>query len=260
MRVASRLLSVAILVVLSGCGGSAKSPDDGKPSAAGNTPAIPVTVVDPATAGTIEGTIAFDGVPPAEKLIDTKADPTCGRAHTTPLYTQTAVVADGKVRWAFVRIAAGLEGKNFGVPSDPVVVDQVGCVYVPHVAGLVAGQTLRVVNSDETLHNVNAVCQANKRFNIAMPIKGMKQDKTFATTEMVHLKCDVHPWMSAYIGVNDNPFFAVSDEAGRFTIRGVPPGDYTLEAWHETFGRQTMAVTVLRSGSARADFTFKAAS
>jgi len=251
------LVPLALLVVLTACGGSPATSDK---AAATKTPAVPATIVDPATAGMIEGTITFDGVPPADKVIDTKADPTCGRAHTTPLYTQTAVVTDGKVRWAFVRISGGLEGKNFGVPTEPVVMDQQGCVYVPHVAGVVAGQTVRVVNSDETLHNVNAVCSSNKRFNMAMPIKGMTQDKTFGTAEMVHFKCDVHPWMSAYVGVCDNPFFAVSDEAGHFAIRNVPPGDYTLEIWHETFGKQTMPVTLLPSGTARADFTFKAAS
>jgi plastocyanin len=259
MRVIRPLALLAFAFVLSGCGGAAKSPESTASKEAA-TPAVPLTVVDPATAGTIEGTITFEGTPPADKVIDTKADPTCGRAHTEPLYTQTAVVADGKVRWAFVKIAGGLEGKNFGTPDEAVVVDQQGCVYQPHVVGAVVGQKITIVNSDETLHNVNAVCSANKRFNLAMPIKGMKQDKSFPTAEMVHLKCDVHPWMSAYVGVCDNPYYAVTDAAGNFTIRNVPPGDYTVEVWHETFGKQTVAVTVLPSGVGRADAVFKAAS
>ncbi|HEX7879892.1 MAG TPA: carboxypeptidase regulatory-like domain-containing protein [Candidatus Eisenbacteria bacterium] len=260
MRLVRSLVPLALLLVLSACGGSSSTPEKKDNTTATETPAVPLTTVDPATAGTIEGTISFDGVPPADKVIDTKADPTCGRAHREPLYTETAVVADGKVRWAFVRISGGLEGKSFGVPSEPVVVDQEGCVYVPHVVGVVTGQTIQVLNSDETLHNVNAVCAANKRFNMAMPLKGMKQEKKFATAEMVHFKCDVHPWMSAYIGVCDNPFYAVSEADGGYVIRNVPPGDYTVEVWHETFGKLTMPVTVLSSGSARADFTFKAAS
>jgi plastocyanin len=164
------------------------------------------------------------------------------------------------VRWAFVRIAGGLEGKHFGVPAEPVVVDQAGCAYRPHVVGAVAGQTIRFLNSDETLHNVNAVCTANKRFNVSFPMKGITHEKQFTTPEMVHLKCQVHPWMSAYVGVSDHPFFAVSEADGRFAITGVPPGDYSVEIWHETFGKQNVNVTVPPSGTATADATFKAAS
>ena len=258
MRSVQFVLLSSLLLLVTSCN-SSNTPKE-TAAAHSETPAAPVTTVDPATAGMIEGVVTFDGTPPADKLIDAKVDPTCHRAHTEPLYTETAVVADGKVRWAFVHIVGGLEGKNFGVPAQPVVMDQVGCVYRPHVLGVMAGQTIQLVSSDETLHNVNAVCSSNKRFNLAFPVKGMKQERKFTATEMVHLKCDVHPWMSAYVGVVDNPFFAVSGEDGSFTIPGVPPGDYVVEVWHETFGKQTVNVTLLPSGTARADVTFKSAS
>ncbi|MDZ4805611.1 MAG: carboxypeptidase regulatory-like domain-containing protein [Candidatus Eisenbacteria bacterium] len=265
MRRVRLFLPLGLFVLLSGCGGSSKSPatDDSATGSRGKSPnatAVPLTVVDPATAGSIAGLITFEGTPPAEKLIDMKGDPACGRAHRDRMYTETAVVHGGKVQWAFVRISAGLEGKTFGVPAEPVVMDQSGCLYSPHLVGAVIGQVFRVLNSDETLHNVHAVCSANKAFNMAMPLKGMKQEKKFSAEEMVHLKCDVHPWMSAWVGVCENPYYAVSGADGGYTIRNVPPGSYTLEAWHETFGRQTMPITVDPSGAATADFTFKAAS
>jgi len=250
-----------LMIVLSACGGSPKSPatdKGGSTSPAAST--LPITVVDPATAGTITGTITFEGTPPAEKLIDMKADPTCGKAHTGPVMTETAVVVDGRVQWAFVRISAGLEGKNFGVPAEPVLMDQSACTYQPHVVGAITGQVFRVMNSDETLHNVHGVCTANKAFNMAMPVKGMQHDKKFNAVEMVHLRCDVHPWMSAWVGVCENPYYSVSEADGDFAIRNVPPGDYTLEAWHETFGVQTMPITVPPSGNVTANFTFKAKS
>lgn len=259
MRRLGLFLPLGLCLVLSACGGSSRTPGtEGKP-AAPSASAVPVTVVDPATAGTIAGVISFEGTPPAEKLIDMKADPTCGKSHATAAYTETAVVHEGRLQWAFVRISAGLEGKNFGVPAAPVVMDQSGCVYRPHVVGVVGGQVVRVLNSDETLHNVHGVCSANKAFNMAMPLKGMQQDRKFNAREMVHLKCDVHPWMSSWVGVCENPYFAVSEADGGYSIRNVPPGEYTLEAWHETFGLQTMIVTVPPSGMATADFTFKAA-
>lgn len=189
-----------------------------------------------------------------------KADPTCGKSHSGKMYTETAVVVDGRVQWAFVKISAGLEGRNFGVPENPVLMDQIGCTYQPHVVGAVTGQMVRVTNSDETLHNVHGVCTANKAFNLAMPVKGMQHDKRFQAAEMVHLRCDVHPWMSAWVGVCENPYYAVSGADGEFLIRNVPPGDYTLEAWHETFGVQTLPITVAPSGAVTANFAFKAAS
>ena len=168
MRRSFPLALLPVVVIFSACGGSPKSSSTGGNAA--KVPAestVPLTIVDPATAGTITGTITFDGTPPPENLIDMKADPTCCKSHGDKMYTETAVVVDGRVQWAFVRISAGLEGRNFGVPSEPARMDQSGCTYLPHLIGAVTGQIVRVTNSDETLHNVHGVCEANKAFNMA---------------------------------------------------------------------------------------------
>lgn len=258
----SSLVGLALVsLVFAGCGGSsngdgaAKSSNDGAPSA-DVTP--PTPAVDPAIAATIEGTVLFEGTPPVDRPIDMKADPACGAHHSGQVVTtERAVVTDGKVRWAFVRVVAGLEGQSFGVPSGRVKVDQVGCRYEPHVVGAVVGQTVEIFNSDETLHNVHAVCQTNKAFNFGMPLKGMKQERKFTAPEIVHLKCDVHPWMSAWVGVVEHPYFAVTDADGRFVISGLPPGTYTLEAWHETFGTRTAELAVGPAETASTVFHFR---
>jgi plastocyanin len=253
----SLVLPAILALALVGCGSSPKSE-----SAANEAPAAaPVPAVDPAIAATIEGTVLFEGTPPADTPIDMKADPTCGLHHSGQVVmTERAVVKDGKVRWAFVRVTAGLEGGPFGVPAERVKIDQVGCRYEPHMVGAVVGQTVEIFNSDETLHNVHAVCKANRAFNFGMPLKGMKQERKFTAAEIVHLKCDVHPWMSSWVGVSEHPFFAVSDAEGRFAIRGLPPGTYTLEAWHETFGTRTAEVVVGPADTTSTTFLFKEAS
>lgn len=254
----SLLVPAFFALALAGCGGT--SNDDTAAKSGGSEAAPPpnVTAVDPAVAATIEGTVLFEGTPPADTPIDMKADPTCGLHHSGQVVmTERAVVQDGKVRWAYVRVAKGLEGQTFGVPSDKVMIDQAGCRYVPHVVGAMVGQTIEILNSDETLHNVHAVCKANRAFNFGMPLKGMKQERKFTAPEVVHLKCDVHPWMSSWVGVSEHPFFAVSDADGRFAIRGLPPGTYTLEAWHETFGTRTAEVVVGPAETATAMFLFR---
>ena len=137
--------------------------------------------------------------------------------------------------------------------------DQKGCHYVPHVFGMMAKQKLLIKNTDDTLHNIHAMPTANKEFNIGQPNQGMETTRTFAQPEvMVHFKCDVHPWMSAYVGVLSHPFFGVTGEDGTFSIKGLPAGEYTLEAWHEKYGPQTQTVKVAAGESKTVDFKFKA--
>lgn len=249
---------LALVLLAAGCGGSTpKTPDQGTKTTASG----PLTTIDPATVATIGGTVRLEGNPPAEAEINMVGDPACGSAHGGPVYTERAVVQNGLVRWAFVYIKEGLEGTNFTAPATPVELDQAGCRYSPHVIGVTVNQPVEFVNSDETLHNVHSISQGNKPFNFGMPIKNMKQRRLFSSPEiMVHLKCDVHSWMSAYVGVVPHPFFAVTDEQGHFTIRGLPPGTYTLEAWHETFGTKSLPVTVGPSESKTVDIAFQAAS
>ena len=134
---------------------------------------------------------------------------------------------------------------------------QKGCHYVPHVQGVQVGQPLQIVNSDSTLHNVHGMPKQSKEFNLGMPIQGMKLDRKFDKPEvMVKFKCDVHPWMNAYVGVLDHPFFAVSGADGQYEIKDLPAGTYTVEAWHEKFGVQTQEITVTDAAAGSADFSF----
>ena len=151
-----------------------------------------------------------------------------------------------------------MEGQTFPAPPEPVTIDQLGCQYHPHVFGIQVGQTLQILNSDNTLHNIHSLAEKNKQFNLGMPIQGMKLTKKFDQPEvMTKLKCDVHPWMHAYIGVLPHPFYGTTGEDGTFEIKELPPGEYTLEALHEKYGTQTQKVTV-GEGSQTADFTFSA--
>ncbi len=211
-----------------------------------------------AWASNVTGSAAFSGTAPAAKQINMAADPTCAALHATPAFTEEAVVnTNGTLKNVFVYVKTGLEGKPFSKPAEVVKFDQNGCHYVPHVTGLMVGQALEIWNSDSTLHNIHSLAKESKEFNVGMPIKGMKVKKTFDKPEiMVKLKCDVHPWMNAYIGVLTHPYFTVTDETGKFEIKDLPPGKYTLEAWHETFGTKTAEITVEEGKPATADFSF----
>jgi plastocyanin len=209
-------------------------------------------------AGSISGTIKMDGAPPQRQAIKMSADPQCEAANAGGRLGDVFLVKDGKVQNVFVYIKEGLGDQKFDTPTTPAHMDQVGCMYTPRVVGVMVGQEIEIKNSDGTLHNVHALPSASKPFNNAMPMKGMTIKRKFTAPEiMVRMKCDVHPWMAAYIGVLSHPFFAVSGADGSFTIANVPPGSYTIEAWHEKMGAQTASVTVADGAAATADFTFK---
>ena len=166
---------------------------------------------------------------------------------------------NGTLRNVFVYVKTGLEGKSYEVPSEPIVVDQNGCHYNPHVQGMMAGQGIKILNSDDTLHNIHAQPTINKPFNVAMPKYLKEREETFTEPEiMVPIKCDVHSWMSSYVGVVANPFFAVTGKDGAFDLSKLPAGTYTLEAWHEKYGTQTQQVTVGDGESQEISFTFSA--
>ncbi len=217
--------------------------------------------------GTVAGVIAFNGTPAAPKKIDTSADPVCGQANPN-LSTEDTVVKDGKLANAFVYIKDGTtaDGTKIGdytfpTPTEAVTLDQKGCHYVPHVLGIQANQKLRVTNSDPTQHNIHPTPRSNPEWNQTQPNGAAPIEKTFARAEvLIPVKCNQHPWMKSYIGVLKHPFFGVSGADGTFTIKGVPPGTYTVAAWHEKGGatgtEKTMQVTVPANGSAKADFAF----
>ena len=178
----------------------------------------------------------------------------------SPLMSEAEVVSpDGAVKNVFVYVKSGLEGKTFDVPKEPVTIDQTGCHYVPHVFGMMAKQPLKIVNSDDTLHNIHAMPQVdgNKEFNTGQPNKGMTTTRTFAVPEvMVHFKCDVHPWMSAYAGVLNHPFYSVTSEDGTFSLKGLPAGEYEVAAWHEKYGEKVQKIKVGDGEAKTIDFKF----
>ena len=210
-----------------------------------------------AHAASVTGTIQFTGQAPQLKKVDMNADPTCSSLHPTPVMNEDVIVnANQTLKNVFVYVKEGLEGQTFETPEEPVVLDQQGCMYSPRILGLQVHQPLQIVNSDSTLHNVHGMPKQSRQFNLGMPIKGMKLKRKFDTPEvMVKFKCDVHPWMRAYVGVTSHPFFSVSSDDGTFEIKGLPAGSYVLEAWHEKFGRQIQSVTVGEEGIT-ADFTY----
>ncbi|HMA17338.1 MAG TPA: carboxypeptidase regulatory-like domain-containing protein, partial [Thermoanaerobaculia bacterium] len=212
-----------------------------------------------ATGGaTITGKVAFAGTAPTMEKIKMDADAFCKGAHAQAVYTQEVVVnPNNTLQWVFVYVKEGVSG-TYPAPTTPVTIDQQGCQYHPHVFGIQAGQPLKIVNSDSTLHNIHALPKKNAEFNIGQPFKGMETIKKFDTAEIpVHFKCDVHKWMGAYAGVVNHPFFAVTNEQGTFEIKNLPPGNYVIEAWQEKYGAQTQNVTVSGSESKTVDFTFK---
>jgi plastocyanin len=201
--------------------------------------------------------VRFTGTPGAPARLRTGSDGFCSSAHPEGVASEALLVGEaGALRNAFVWVRSGLERYDYPVPAEPVVLDQRGCVYVPHVLALRAGQPLRVLNSDRTLHNVRAETEVNRSFGIGMP-GGQERTRTFTEPEvMVRVQCDVHPWMSAWIGVTDHPFGAVTGDDGAFSLEGLPAGDYILEAWHETLGRQERRVTLADGATATLDLVF----
>lgn len=252
-------LATAVLSALTvlGCGGGGNQTES-----SGAAPAAPiVNPVDPATAGNVTGTITFEGTPPPREPIRMNADPNCLKTSDGATSDTVVVGSGGALQNVFVYVKDGLGDRKFPVPSTPVVLDQKGCQYHPHVFGVQVGQPIQIVNSDPTLHNVHASPSANQEFNTGQPIQGMKFSRTFSTKEvMVPFKCDVHGWMHAFAGVLDHPFFAVTGPDGTFALQGLPPGTYTIEAWHEKLGTQTQTVTVGEQETKNAAFTFKSGS
>ncbi len=213
-----------------------------------------------ATAGTVTGTVTYDGKVPSLKPLDVAAEPMCAKKHPT-VPNEVLVLGPGNtMAHVMVRVVKGLPaGKTYPAPTQPVVMDQQGCQYVPHVMGIMVGQPFKALNNDGVLHNVHALASVNRPFNMAMPPNRKEATETFTKEEgMFVVKCDVHPWMRAYIGVLSHPFFSVTKTDGKFQIANLPPGSYLIEAWHEKLGTQTASVTVGASDSKAVAFKFAA--
>jgi plastocyanin len=242
-------IALAAAVVAGACGGGSE------PGGQAPVVAAPTDTAD--GPGVIRGTITFDGAPPEARPLHMDSDPKCV-AGPNSISEQLVVGPAGGLQNVFVYVKGGLGQRTYGVLSTPVLLDQVGCQYVPHVFGVQVGQTIKVANSDAALHNVHALPKTNPEFNFSQPAKVPPVDRVFHEPEIgIPLKCDVHGWMNAYANVVPHPFFAVTKTDGTFEIKGLPPGTYTVEMWHETLGTQTQAVTVDGTAPATVTAAFK---
>jgi plastocyanin len=211
-----------------------------------------------AAAGDVTGKISFSGNAPKPARIMMNADPVCVKQHKTPVVGEEVVVnTNGTLKNVLVYVKEGLGSRKFDPPAGKLEFEQKGCQYTPHVLGIQVGQELEIVNGDPTLHNVHSLSKENAQFNVAQPKQGMKLTKKFDKPEVFKVKCEVHTWMGAYIGVFGHPYFAVTSDDGSFKLKNLPAGDYTIEAWHEKYGTQTMKVKVAAGGAATADFKFE---
>jgi len=251
------LVLIGVLVFVAACGGGGGGGNGGGGGDGGGSGAPIESPVDPATAGAISGKVLFTGTAPEPERIEMDAESTCQEQYPDGAFTETVVAnADGSLQNVFVYVKSGLGDLKFPVPGDGVVLDQLGCRYRPHVFGVQVGQDLIIRNSDGILHNIHPMPTLNRSFNLGQPVK-MDSTKTFTKPEvMIPIACDVHDWMYGYVGVLDNPYFSSTGTDGAFSLPNLPPGAYTVEAWHEEYGAQTMEVTVGETETKEIEFTF----
>ncbi len=264
LRQLGYLLSLTLVVGLIGCGGKKDPDDEDNGSGGDNTPAASSATVDLVNGATINGTVKLDGPAPASKMINMGGDAYCGKAHSTPVSDDHWVNSGGGLSNTFVFVKDGLGGKSYAPPATAVTLAQKGCMYEPHVFGIMVGQTMKVENEDQTLHNVHAAATANEAFNEGQPPgTPAKEHKMTKQEIMMPIKCDVHGWMNSYAGVLPHPFFAVTGADGKYSIPGVPAGSYTVECWHESTKMdaagvtQDQKVTVAAKDTKTVDFSLK---
>jgi plastocyanin len=252
------LLTISVLPFLHGCGGEAPKEEVKSNAPAAAAPKTEAAPAAGATTGTasISGKISYPGtVPPAEKL-KVSGDPYCASVHKGGLERQSILVKDGAVANVVVYVKSGASG-TYPPPTTSVELNQTGCTYDPHVVALQVGQTLEIVNSDPIMHNIHPHPKLNEEFNLGQPKPG-KKPRTFDKAEvLIPVGCDVHPWMRSYIAVLANPFYAVTKDDGTFQIKGLPAGEYEVEAVHEKLKGGTQKVTVKDGEAAKLDFTLK---
>ena len=244
------------LLALAACSKKEETPAASSSAADQPTTAATATPIDPATVATVSGTVKFDGTAPKASKIDMSQDPGCKGMNQA----ENVVVSGGDLANVFVYVKDGLGSRTFDVPKDPVVLEQQGCQYHPHVLGVMAGQTVQIKNSDPTTHNIHPTPKDNREWNESQPPQSPAIEKNFAREEiMLPVKCNQHPWMKMYVNVVKSPFFAVTDTSGKYEIKGLPPGDYTIAFVHEKLGEQDQKVTVAPKDSKTVDASFKAA-
>ena len=239
--------TLGIVLALAGCGNSSETA----------RPAVVATPVDPTTAGSIGVVVNYSGAPPTPAVLNMRSAPQCTAAHPQPVYDQSLLVQNGHLTNAVVWIKSGLEKWTFAPPTSPVVLDQKGCIYIPHVAAAMVNQPVEFINSDPEPHNVHGTPAAFQAWNFILSFKGAKRTLTFDKPEIAApIGCDIHPWMRAYLAVVPNPYFGVTGSDGTVSLKDVPPGDYVVAAWHEKLGTREQKVTLPPKGAQNVTLTF----
>lgn len=221
---------------------------------------VAVTLLTPAlaVAGSITGTVTYEGKVPNLRPIAMDADPTCARKHEGKVANAMLLLGEGQTMGNILVAVTNPPDKEYPTPGEPVVMDQDGCLYHPRVLGIQTNQTFKILNSDGIMHNVHALPDVNKEFNMAMPGSRKEAEKKFPKEEgTFQVKCDVHPWMQAWVTVFEHPYYDVTEADGKFEIEDVPDGEYDVTAWHEKLGTKKGKVKV-EGGEATLDFTFSA--
>ncbi len=246
------LLALSLLLLV-GCSKKESTENEEQGSSEKEAKAA-ATPIDPNTVGTVSGVIKFAGAAPKPAKIDMSQDPACKGQNVAETY----VVDNGNLANVFVYVKDGLGNRTFDVPKESATIDQQGCRYHPHVLGVMAGQPVKIVNSDETTHNIHPTPQNNREWNESQPPKSAPIEKSFAREEiMLPVKCNQHPWMKMYLNVVKSPFFGVTGSDGKYELKGLPPGTYTIAAVHEKGGEQTQQVTIAPKETKTVDLTFK---
>jgi plastocyanin len=250
------MLALCAILLTVACNKKDNTEQSSNTMAPAAAPAPTAAPIDPATVATVNGTVKFDGAVPKASKIDMSQDPACKGMNES----EAVVVDGGNLANVFVYVKDGLGSRTFDVPATPVVLDQQGCKYHPHVLGVMAGQTVQIKNDDMTTHNIHPTPKDNREWNESQPPSSAPLEKNFAREEiMLPVKCNQHPWMKMYINVVKSPFYAVTDKSGKYTIAGLPPGDYTIAFVHEKLGEQDQKVTVAAKDTKTVDQSFKAA-
>ena len=251
---------VVLALVLAGCGGK-ESVTTQQSSPAAAQQSAPTKVVDSATVAKITGTVTLEGTPPAPREIMLSGSPACAKLHSSPLiYPEVVTGNHGALADVIVYVKSGLENYRFTVPAAPARIDQRGCMYEPHVQGIMVGQKLTVTNTDPVLHNVLMLPRQNIPWNKSQPIGSTPIETSFDRPELaMKVLCNIHPWMCAYVFAFSHPYFDVTSKKGTFELKNLPPGTYTIEAWQEKYGTQDQSVTLAAKQAKSISFVFKAA-
>jgi hypothetical protein len=249
------LLAVGLL----GCGRRGELSDPAKEPLSANPDARPV---DPSTAGSISGSVKLEGAPPRMRTINMSAVPACARMHATPAALGDVLLGDnGALQNVVVYLQGDFTPYSFPPDTAPVTIDQKGCIYVPRVVAITTATPLHIHNSDSATHNTHPITRNNREWNETQAVGGAVAERFFSRPEIpITLKCNLHPWMTAHVAVFSHPYFQVTGPDGSFSLKSVPPGNYTVTAWHERYGTTEQTVTVAPTGEEKVSITYQAGS